>query len=151
MQFFDTIKQSICVWSWNYVMMQQRGSCCLMHTHSVMTTVAGITRRLCLARAQRGPLSHLQLHSLPFSAHGCPTPIDTRKFDRPAGALPRPEKGAGRRVMWGGLVRRAVSCDHRLGWARWVARPGPPSLSPRAASCRGAPRLALQRHFVNIT
>ena len=64
MQFFNAIKQSIslfvppccrghaagklvmarvvavdCVWSWNYVM--QRGSCCLMHTHSTMTTVAG--------------------------------------------------------------------------------------------------------------
>jgi hypothetical protein len=53
-----------------------------------------ITRRLCLARAQpRGPLSHLQLHARPVSAHGLPkrTPLDTREFDRPAGALPRPK------------------------------------------------------------
>ena len=53
-----------------------------------------ITRRLCLARAQpRGPLSHLQLHARPVSAHGLPkrTLLDTREFDRPAGALPRPK------------------------------------------------------------
>ena len=53
-----------------------------------------ITRRLCLARAQpRRPLSHLQLHARPVSAHGLPkrTPLDTREFDRPAGALPRPK------------------------------------------------------------
>ena len=55
-----------CVWSWNYVMMQQRGSCCLMHTHSVMTTVACTLPGGCvLLELSRGPLSHLQLHARP--------------------------------------------------------------------------------------
>ena len=69
-----------------------------------------ITRRLCLARAQpRGPLSHLQLHARPVCW-----------------------------VVWGGLVRRAVPCDHRLGGAGGgppqVMRPAPPHAAGTHAS-----------------
>jgi hypothetical protein len=122
-----------CVWSWNYVM-QRQGSCCLIHSFSDDHCCRYITSRICLARP-RGALSQLQFHARPFSAHGLPkrTPLDTRVFDRPRGRYR--DQSAG----WCGAAWCGAPCPVTTVSARRGRRP-----PPIAASCSGAPRLALQ-------
>ena len=64
-----------CVWSWNYVMMQQRGSCCLMHTHSAMTTVAGTLPGGCVlpALSPGGPSRICSCMPGPSPRTACPS------------------------------------------------------------------------------
>jgi hypothetical protein len=172
MQFVDAIEQSISLfvlpaappaatqrksWRWPESLLWTAESelredattgSMLFNAHSFSDDHCGryITRRLCLARARprRGPSRICSCMPGPSPRTACPS---SRRLTRACSIVLRGrcrDQSAG----WSGAAWSGAPCPVTTGSAGRRRRPSrPPALPPGAASCRGAPRLALQRHF----